>query len=106
MKLHDLKGQTIAFAGSGGLDSCTITRWLTEEGVKVVCYTADLAQPDETDFAAKYHDFDAICECRSKRTDNKDQRCRLHGEQSSIFGRNWAAHERSEETANGEDGLY
>ncbi len=50
MKLQDLKGQTIAFAGSGGLDSCTITRWLTEEGVKVVCFTADLAQPDETDF--------------------------------------------------------
>ncbi len=50
MKLQDLKGQTIAFAGSGGLDSCTITRWLTDEGVKVVCFTADMAQPDETDF--------------------------------------------------------
>src|SRR5579871_4592898 len=33
----DLKGQTVA-------------TWLTENGVKVVCFTADIAQPDETDF--------------------------------------------------------
>ena len=52
MNAHDLKGQTIAFAASGGLDSCTITRWLTELGVTVVCFTADMAQPDETDFDA------------------------------------------------------
>jgi argininosuccinate synthase len=52
MKLADLKGKTVAFAASGGLDSCTITRWLTENGVKVVAVTADMAQPDETDFAA------------------------------------------------------
>jgi argininosuccinate synthase len=50
MNVKDLKGQTIAFAASGGLDSCTITHWLTENGVKVVACTADLAQPDETDF--------------------------------------------------------
>ena len=47
----DLKGQTVAFAASGGLDSCTVTKWLTEHGVTVVCFTADIAQPDETDFA-------------------------------------------------------
>jgi argininosuccinate synthase len=47
----DLKGQTVAFAASGGLDSCTVTRWLTDHGVKVVCVTADIAQPDETNFA-------------------------------------------------------
>lgn len=52
MNVADLKGQTIAFAASGGLDSCTITHWLTEQGVKVVAFTADLAQPDETDFSA------------------------------------------------------
>src|ERR1700704_1871070 len=52
MNVHDLKGQTIAFAASGGLDSCTITHWLTENGVKVVAFTADLAQPDESDFSA------------------------------------------------------
>ncbi len=52
MHVEDLKGKTIAFAASGGLDSCTITHWLTSEGVKVVAFTADLAQPDETDFSA------------------------------------------------------
>jgi argininosuccinate synthase len=46
----DLKGQTVAFAASGGLDSCTVTKWLTENGVRVVAVTADIAQPDETDF--------------------------------------------------------
>jgi argininosuccinate synthase len=49
MKAQDLKGKTIAFAGSGGLDSCTITRWLADQGVRVVCFTADLGQPDEDD---------------------------------------------------------
>jgi argininosuccinate synthase len=52
MKAQDLKGKTIAFAGSGGLDSCTITRWLTDQGVRVVCFTADLGQPDEDDTEA------------------------------------------------------
>src|SRR3954471_15850462 len=48
--LVNLKGQTVAFAASGGLDSCTVTQWLTENGVKVVCFTADIAQPDESNF--------------------------------------------------------
>lgn len=48
--LNHLKGKTVAFAASGGLDSCTITRWLVDNGVNVVCFTADMAQPDETDF--------------------------------------------------------
>jgi argininosuccinate synthase len=52
MNVTDLKGQTVAFAASGGLDSCTITRWLTDHGVRVVCLTADLAQPDEVDLEA------------------------------------------------------
>jgi argininosuccinate synthase len=52
MKAQDLKGKTIAFAGSGGLDSCTITRWLTDLGVEVICFTADLGQPDEEDVSA------------------------------------------------------
>ena len=52
MNVEDLKGQTIAFAASGGLDSCTITHWLSQQGVKVIGFTADLAQPDETDFGA------------------------------------------------------
>jgi argininosuccinate synthase len=52
MKASDLKGKTVAFAGSGGLDSCTITRWLTDLGVRVICFTADLGQPDEDDTEA------------------------------------------------------
>lgn len=52
MKAEELKGQTIGFAGSGGLDSCTVTRWLTDLGVKVVCITLDLGQPDEPDLEA------------------------------------------------------
>ncbi|MDR3423742.1 MAG: argininosuccinate synthase [Alphaproteobacteria bacterium] len=52
MNVNDLKGKTIAFAASGGLDSCTITHWLTQQGVKVICFTADLGQPDETDFGS------------------------------------------------------
>ena len=48
--VNDLKGQTVAFAASGGLDSCTVTKWLTENGVRVVAVTADMAQPDETNF--------------------------------------------------------
>lgn len=49
MKASELKGQTIAFAGSGGLDSCTITRWLANQGVNVVSMTIDLGQPDDPD---------------------------------------------------------
>jgi argininosuccinate synthase len=52
MNAQELKGKTVAFAGSGGLDSCTITRWLTNQGVNVVCFTADLGQPDEEDMTA------------------------------------------------------
>ena len=37
-------------AASGGLDSITITKWLTDHGVKVVCMTADFSQPDEQSF--------------------------------------------------------
>ncbi len=49
MRVDDLRGKTIAFAASGGLDSCTITRWLTDNGVRVVCVTLDLGQPDDPD---------------------------------------------------------
>ena len=49
MQAGDLKGKTVMVAVSGGLDSCTITHWLTRRDVKVVGYTADLGQPDEVD---------------------------------------------------------
>lgn len=49
MEVQDLKGQKVMMAVSGGLDSCTITHWLTGHGVEVIGYTADLGQPDEQD---------------------------------------------------------
>lgn len=52
MNVADLKGKTIALLASGGLDTCTVTYWLKENGVDVVSFTADLGQPDETDFGA------------------------------------------------------
>jgi argininosuccinate synthase len=55
MKLSELKEQTVAFVGSGGLDSCTIMRWLTDEGIKVICFSADLGQPDEPDIKVIRH---------------------------------------------------
>ena len=51
MRLDQLQGKTVGFAASGGLDSCTVTRWLTDHGVEVVAICADMAQPDETNFA-------------------------------------------------------
>ena len=47
MNYKELRGKTIGAAVSGGLDSCTITQWLTDNGVNVVAFTADLGQPDE-----------------------------------------------------------
>src|SRR5262249_25585282 len=52
MSVRDLKGKTIAFAASGGLAGCPITRWLPDRGVGFVCLTADMAQPDEPDLDA------------------------------------------------------
>ena len=49
MNIQDLQGKTVGAAVSGGLDSCTITKWLVDNGVDVVCFTADLGQPDERD---------------------------------------------------------
>jgi len=51
MNVKDLKNQTIAFAASGGLDSCCLTKWLTQNGVKVVTFTGDLGQTDEKNLA-------------------------------------------------------
>lgn len=50
MDMNDLKGQRIAFLASGGLDSCTITHWLSSAGVRVICMTANIGQPDESSF--------------------------------------------------------
>lgn len=52
MNARDLQGETVAFCASGGLDSCTVTHWLSEQGIGVVTFTADLGQPDEPDLGA------------------------------------------------------
>jgi len=49
MTVNEIRGKTVALAASGGLDSCTVTRWLVDEGVDVVSVTADIGQPDEED---------------------------------------------------------
>jgi len=41
------KGTAIGLAFSGGLDTRAAVAWLSEKGMQVHCYTADLAQPDE-----------------------------------------------------------
>jgi len=46
--LNDLKKEKVGACVSGGLDSRTIAKRLTEAGVQVVAFAADLGQPDET----------------------------------------------------------
>jgi argininosuccinate synthase len=47
MNINDLKDKKIGMCVSGGLDSKTVTKKFMEEGIDVICFTADLAQPDE-----------------------------------------------------------
>jgi len=49
MKLQDLKNERIGLCVSGGLDSRTVASRLLGEGLDLVCFSADLDQPDETD---------------------------------------------------------
>ncbi len=49
MKLKDLQGEKVGMCVSGGLDSKTVTKKFMDLGIDVVCFTADLAQPDEAD---------------------------------------------------------
>jgi argininosuccinate synthase len=43
------EGTRLGIAFSGGLDTRCAVAWLSRSGMKVHCYTADLAQPDEKD---------------------------------------------------------
>src|SRR3954452_17624967 len=45
------KGTRLAIAYSGGLDTRCAVAWLAEQGMDVYAYTADLAQPDESNCA-------------------------------------------------------
>jgi argininosuccinate synthase len=49
MRIGDLKGEKIGICVSGGLDSKSVTARLLDDGLDVVGFTADLAQPDEED---------------------------------------------------------
>ncbi|MFW6152490.1 MAG: argininosuccinate synthase domain-containing protein, partial [Verrucomicrobiota bacterium] len=51
MTLEELKKEKVGLCVSGGLDSRTVAARLVEEGVGLICFTADLAQPDEDDIA-------------------------------------------------------
>lgn len=52
MTLNELKNKKVGLCVSGGLDSQTTAKKLVELGVNVVCFTADLGQPDEADIRA------------------------------------------------------
>lgn len=49
LTVNDMKGRKIGICVSGGLDSKTISMRLREAGADVLCFTADLGQPDEKD---------------------------------------------------------
>jgi argininosuccinate synthase len=49
MNIAELKGEKVGICVSGGLDSRTIAKKLTDLGIDALCFSADLAQPDETD---------------------------------------------------------
>jgi len=49
MTLDELRHKKVGLCVSGGLDSRTIARKLTDAGIDVLCFSADLAQPDESD---------------------------------------------------------
>lgn len=49
MRIQDLKDEKIGICVSGGLDSKTVTSRMLEDGLDVLCFSADLGQPDEED---------------------------------------------------------
>lgn len=51
MKISELKGKKVGICVSGGLDSKTVTHVLRASGIEVVCFAADLGQPDEDDIS-------------------------------------------------------
>jgi len=63
MKLEELAGKKVGMCVSGGLDSKTVTKRLMQDGVDVVCFTADLAQPDEEDISGV---IDKMAPCGAK----------------------------------------
>ena len=55
MNWRELQNDGVTVMGgavSGGLDSCTVARWLTDKGFTVEGFTVDLGQPDEENLDA------------------------------------------------------
>lgn len=54
MNWRILRDKNVCLGGavSGGLDSCTVTHWLTQKGFSVNAFTVDLGQPDEQNLTA------------------------------------------------------
>lgn len=59
MLLKDLAGQRVGICVSGGLDSKAVTARLRQAGIDVLCFSADLAQPDEKDMSDVLRRMDA-----------------------------------------------
>jgi len=49
MRIQDLKNERIGICVSGGLDSKTVASRLLQDNLDVLCFSADLGQPDEED---------------------------------------------------------
>ena len=67
------KGEKVGIAFSGGLDTSAALLWMKQKGAKVYAYTANLGQPDESDYdeiPRKAMDFGAenarLVDCRTQ----------------------------------------
>src|SRR6187551_3062999 len=67
------KGEKVGIAFSGGLDTSAALLWMKQKGARVFAYTANLGQPDETDYdeiPRKAMEFGAekarLVDCRSQ----------------------------------------
>jgi argininosuccinate synthase len=52
MKIEELKNEKLGICVSGGLDSKTVAAECVELGLDVLCFSADLGQPDEEDISS------------------------------------------------------
>src|SRR4030081_3767660 len=67
------KGQKVGIAFSGGLDTSAALLWMKQKGARTFAYTANLGQPDESDYDAiprKAREFGAekarLVDCRTQ----------------------------------------
>ena len=76
MTVDDLRGEKLGLCVSGGLDSRSIAKKLTELGLDVLCFTADLGQPDEDDIQDVVQKM-APCGVDTEIVDLKDDLARM-----------------------------